>query len=85
MHAVTEWKDIATEAVKAVVVLFILERIFLTRHESWLEVRARRHASRAQQQQQQQPQQPQPQQQRPPPQQPQLRPHTDTSLPRRST
>ena len=35
--AVTQWQDIATEACKAAVVLFILERLFLTRHASWLE------------------------------------------------
>ena len=32
----------ATEACKAAVVLFILERLFLTRHASWLEVVRRR-------------------------------------------
>ena len=50
MNAATEWKDIVVEAVKATVILIILERLFLTRNSSWLEehmdylsiVRARR-------------------------------------------
>ena len=37
LNAATEWKDIATEAAKAAVILFILERLFLTRNASWLE------------------------------------------------
>ena len=37
LNAATEWKDIATEAAKAALVLFILERLFLTRNASWLE------------------------------------------------
>ncbi len=39
MPAVTEWQDIAIEAVKGTVVLIIMERLFLTRNSSWLEVR----------------------------------------------
>ncbi len=39
MNAVTEWQDIAVEAVKGTVALIILERLFLTRNSSWLEVR----------------------------------------------
>ena len=37
LNAATEWKDIATEAAKAAVILVILERLFLTRNASWLE------------------------------------------------
>ena len=37
LNAATEWKDIATEAAKAAVILFVLERLFLTRNASWLE------------------------------------------------
>ena len=37
MNAVTEWKDIAVEAVKATVIMIILERLFLTRNSAWLE------------------------------------------------
>ena len=39
LNAATEWKDIAIEAAKAAVILLILERLFLTRNGSWLEVR----------------------------------------------
>ena len=37
MNAATEWKDVLTEAVKAAVILAIMERLFLTRNSSWLE------------------------------------------------
>ena len=37
--AASQWQDIITEACKAAVILFILERLFLTRHASWLEAR----------------------------------------------
>ena len=37
MNAVTEWRDIAVEAVKATIILIILERLFLTRNSAWLE------------------------------------------------
>ena len=37
LNAATEWKDIATEAAKAALILFIMERLFLTRNASWLE------------------------------------------------
>jgi hypothetical protein len=40
--AASEWKDIATEAVKGVVILAILETLMLSRPVSWLEVRALR-------------------------------------------
>jgi hypothetical protein len=40
MNAATEWRDILKETCKSVVILIILERIFLTRHDTWLEVRA---------------------------------------------
>jgi hypothetical protein len=39
MNAATEWRDILKETCKSVVILIILERIFLTRHDTWLEVR----------------------------------------------
>ena len=39
MNAVTEWQDIAIEAVKGTVVLIIMERLFLTGNSSWLEAR----------------------------------------------
>ena len=53
MNAATEWKDIVVEAVKATIILIILERLFLTRNSAWLEehmdylsiVRARAHAA----------------------------------------
>jgi hypothetical protein len=38
MNAATEWRDILKETCKSLVVLVILERIFLTRHDTWLEV-----------------------------------------------
>jgi hypothetical protein len=41
--AATEWRDILQEAAKSVLVLVVLERVFLTRHDSWLE-EARRSA-----------------------------------------
>ena len=34
-----QWKDLFVEAGKAVVILFILERLYLTSNASWLEVR----------------------------------------------
>ena len=34
-----QWKDIATEALKAAVILAILERLYLTSNTSWLEAR----------------------------------------------
>ena len=37
MNAATEWKDIVVEAIKATVILIILERCFLTRNSAWLE------------------------------------------------
>ena len=37
MNAATEWKDIAVEAVKATIILIIMERLFLTRNSAWLE------------------------------------------------
>ena len=40
MNAATEWKDIAIEAVRATIVLIILERLFLTRNSAWLEEHA---------------------------------------------
>jgi hypothetical protein len=40
MNAATEWRDILKETCKSLVILVILERIFLTRHDTWLEVRA---------------------------------------------
>ena len=36
-----QWKDVATEAAKAAVILAILERLFLTSNANWLEARAR--------------------------------------------
>jgi hypothetical protein len=39
MNAATEWRNILKEASKSLLILIILERIFLTRHDSWLEVR----------------------------------------------
>ena len=40
INAAAEWKDVATEAAKAAVILAILERLYLTSNASWLEVRA---------------------------------------------
>ena len=40
--AVSEWKDVITEAVKGVIVLAILERWYMTRNVTWLEVRVGR-------------------------------------------
>ena len=40
INAAAEWKDVATEAAKAAVILAILERLFLTSNASWLEARA---------------------------------------------
>ena len=40
INAAAEWKDVATEAAKAAVILAILERFFLTSNASWLEARA---------------------------------------------
>ena len=37
MGQATEWQDIFDEAVKALVILAILERLQLTRHSDWLE------------------------------------------------
>ena len=37
MNAATEWKEIGREALKAAIVLAIMERLFLTRNSSWLE------------------------------------------------
>jgi hypothetical protein len=39
LNAAAEWKSVLQEAAKAAVVLAILERLCLTRHENWLEVR----------------------------------------------
>jgi hypothetical protein len=39
-HACSHAQDIVKEAVKGVIILAILERLFLTRPVSWLEVRA---------------------------------------------
>jgi hypothetical protein len=39
MNAATEWKDIVVEALKAAVILAVLERLCFTRNSSWLEVR----------------------------------------------
>jgi hypothetical protein len=47
MNAATEWRDILKETCKSLVILIILERIFLTRHDTWLEVRYSRPAARA--------------------------------------
>ena len=44
--AAAEWKDIATEAAKTILILAILERMHVTKSVSWLEdVRARRGAA----------------------------------------
>ena len=37
-----QWKDVAIEALKAAVILAILERLYLTSNARWLEVRATR-------------------------------------------
>jgi hypothetical protein len=39
MGAVTEWRPIVEEAIKGAIILAILERLLLTRHSNWLEVR----------------------------------------------
>ena len=39
--AASEWQDIVKEAIKGAIVLAILERLLLTRHSNWLEVRTR--------------------------------------------
>jgi hypothetical protein len=39
MGAVTEWRPIVEEAIKAAIIMAILERLLLTRHSNWLEVR----------------------------------------------
>ena len=40
MPSRAQWKDIATEAAKAALILAILERLYLTSNASWLEARA---------------------------------------------
>ena len=37
MSAASEWRDILFEALRAALILAILERLCLTRHASWLE------------------------------------------------
>jgi hypothetical protein len=37
INQATEWQDIAKEALKAVIIMAILERVFLSPHLSWLE------------------------------------------------
>jgi hypothetical protein len=39
--AAAEWQDVVKEALKAAVILAILERLHLTKPVSWLEVRRR--------------------------------------------
>ena len=38
--AASEWQDILKEAIKGAIVLAVLERLLMTRHVNWLEVRA---------------------------------------------
>ena len=45
--AASEWQDIVKEAIKGAIVLAILERLLLTRHSNWLEVREDRRAQTA--------------------------------------
>ena len=44
--AATEWQDIVKEAIKGAIVLAVLERLHMTRHVNWLEVRASSAAAR---------------------------------------
>ena len=44
--AASEWQDIVKEAIKGAIVLAVLERLLLTRHANWLEVRASPAAAR---------------------------------------
>jgi hypothetical protein len=46
MGAVSEWRPIIEEAVKGAIILAIMERLLLTRHSNWLEVRLSPFAAR---------------------------------------
>ena len=37
MNAASEWKDVVTEAMKGAIFLAILERLYITRSNSWFE------------------------------------------------
>ena len=37
MNTASEWKDVVTEAMKGAIILAILERLYITRSNTWFE------------------------------------------------
>ena len=37
MNTTSEWKDVVTEAMKGAIILAILERLYITRSNTWFE------------------------------------------------